>query len=57
MKLVIEDGHWATKNNDMIFGNVVWLIDENDAYLYHLVDDNHQEIKLEHPITHYIVND
>lgn len=57
MKLVIEDGHWATKNNDMIFGNVVWLIDENEAYLYHLVDDNHQEIELEYPITHYIVND
>ncbi len=57
MKLVIEDGHWATKNNDMIFGNVVWLIDEKDAYLYHLIDDNHQEIELEYPITHYIVND
>ena len=57
MKLVIEDGHWATKNNDMTFGNVVWLIDENDAHLYHLIDDKHQEIKLEHPITHYIVNE
>lgn len=55
MKLVIEDGHWATKNNDMIFGNVVWLINKNEAYSYHLVDDNHQEIKLEYPITHYIV--
>lgn len=55
MKLVIEDGHWATKNNDMIFGNVVWLINKNEAYSYHLVDDNHQEIELEYPITHYIV--
>lgn len=57
MKLVIEKGHWATKNNDMIFGNVVWLIDEKDAYSYHLIDDNHQKIELEYPITHYIVED
>ena len=57
MKLVIEEGHWATKNNDMIFDNVVWLIDEKDAYSYHLIDDNQKEIKLEYPISHYIIED
>ena len=57
MKLVAENGHWATKNNDMIFDNVVWLIDEKDAYTYHLIDDNQKEIKLEYPISHYIIED
>jgi len=57
MKLVAEKGHWATKNNDMIFDNVVWLIDEKDAYSYHLIDDNQKEIKLEYPISHYIIED
>jgi hypothetical protein len=55
MKLVIDNGHWATKNNDMIFGNVVWLMNEKDAFTYHLIDDNHEEIKLDKPITDYIV--
>jgi hypothetical protein len=55
MKLVIDKGHWATKNNDMIFGNVVWLMNEKDAFTYHLIDDNHEEIKLDKPITDYIV--
>lgn len=57
MKLVIDKGHWATKDNDMIFGNIVWLCNETDANLYHLIDDNHEEIKLEKPITDYIVFD
>lgn len=57
MKLVAEKGHWATKNNDMIFDNVVWLIDEKDAYSYHLIDDSQKEIKLEYPISHYIIED
>lgn len=57
MKLVSEKGHWATKDNRMIFTNVVYLIEEKDAYLYHLIDDNNQDIALEHPITDYIVKD
>ncbi len=57
MKLVIEEGRWATRNNEMIFGNVVWLTEEQDAYLYHLIDENNETIKLEHPITHYIVRE
>lgn len=57
MKLVIDKGHWATKDNDMIFGNVVWLMNEKDAFTYHLIDDNHEEIKLDKPITDYIINE
>ena len=57
MRLVINEGHWAIKDNSMIFGNIVWLCNENDAQLYHLVDDNHQDVKLEKPITDYIVYD
>lgn len=55
MKLVIDKGRWATKDNDMIFGNVVWLVSESDVNLYHLIDDKHNEIKLPKPITEYIV--
>jgi hypothetical protein len=55
MKLVIDKGHWATKDNNMIFGNVVWLCEEKDIYLYHLIDDNHEEIKLDKPLKDYIV--
>ena len=50
MKLVIDKGHWATKNNEMIFSNVVWLTEKKDAYLYHLIDDNNNNIILEKPI-------
>lgn len=57
MKLVSEKGHWATKDNSMIFTNVVYLIEEKDAYLYHLIDDNNQDIALERPITDYIVKE
>ena len=57
MKLVIEEGRWATKDNEMIFGNVVWLTEEQDAYLYHLIDENKETIELEHPITYYIVRE
>lgn len=57
MKLVIDKGHWATKDNSMIFGNIVWLCCEDDVKLYHLIDDNKEEISLPKPITEYIVYD
>lgn len=57
MKLVIDKGHWATKDNDMIFGNIVWLCCEEDVNLYHLIDDNKEEINLTSHITDYIVYD
>lgn len=45
LKLVSEKGRWATKGNEMVFGNVVWLLDREDASKYHLVDENLKEIK------------
>ena len=39
----------------MIFSNVVWLLNEKDALTYHLIDDDHNEIKLDKSITDYIV--
>lgn len=57
MKLVIDKGHWATRNNEMIFGNIVWLCVRKDVYIYHLIDDEHNEIKLKKPITDYIVEE
>ena len=55
MKLVIDKGNWATKNNEMILSNVVWLCEKKDAYLYHLIDDNKNEIILDKPIIDYII--
>ena len=57
MKLVSEKGHWATKGNEMIFSNIVWLCEEKDAFLYHLIDDNGKDIRLDKPISDYIVED
>ena len=44
MKLVSEIGRWATKDNSMIFSNVVYLVNEGDIKLYHLLDENMNEI-------------
>lgn len=57
MKLVTDKGRWATKNNEMIFSNVVWLTEKKDAYLYHLIDDNNNNIILEKPIIDYIIEE
>ncbi len=54
MKLVADKGHWATKDNEMIFSNVVWLTERKDAFLYHLIDDDYNTIKLDKSITDYI---
>ena len=47
LKLVSENGRWATKDNDMIFSNVVWLMDENDAKNYHLIDEHYNDFKID----------
>ena len=47
MKLVSEVGRWAIKDNSMIFGNVVWLCSEDEVKLYHLIDENKNEIKVD----------
>lgn len=47
LKLVSEVGRWATKDNSMIFSNVVWLCDKGDMNLYHLIDENKNEIAVD----------
>lgn len=47
LKLVSDKGRWATKDNSMIFGNVVYLVDESDIRLYHLIDKNKKEINVD----------
>lgn len=47
LKLVSEVGKWATKDNSMIFCNVVWLSSKEDTYKYHLIDDEKNEIKVD----------
>lgn len=55
LKLVSESGRWATKDNDMIFSNVVWLMDENDAKNYHLIDEHYNDFKID--TKNYLIND
>ncbi len=56
MKLVTNNGRWATDNNEMIFGKIVWLCSFDDIYLYHLIDENGNTIKTNKPIKDYIVD-
>ncbi len=43
-KLVSNVGRFALRDNSMIFSNVVNLVDEKDKRLYHLIDENGNEI-------------
>jgi hypothetical protein len=45
MKLVSEKGRWALRDNSMIFTNIVVLPDEKSKHLYHLIDENRNEIE------------
>ena len=54
-KLVSDDGRWAYKDNSMIFSNVVCLCDEDDKRLYHLIDDDKNEITDD--VDKYLVNE
>ena len=56
MKLVTEKGRWAKLDNSMIFSNVIYLTERNDALLYHLIDDNGKEIRLNSTVFDYIVD-
>ena len=53
-KLVSDVGRWATRDNSMIFSNVVWISDFKEALKYHLVDDERNEIKLDKPLEEYL---
>lgn len=44
LKLVSNHGRFALKDNSMIFSNVVYLVDRDDIKLYHLIDENKDEI-------------
>lgn len=55
LKLISEVGRWAVKDNSMIFSNVVWVGSVEEAYKYHLIDDDKNEIKIN--IKDYITND
>lgn len=47
LKLVADYGlKWALLDNSMIFSNVVWL-DESDVKRYHLIDENHKDVKFD----------
>ena len=57
LRLETDRGRWATRDGGMVFGRVVWLMDETDAYSYVLVDDDMEEIAPRRPIESYIVRD
>ena len=42
----IDGSRWATKGNVMIFCQVVWMSKKEDAQMYHLIDENGDEIKI-----------
>lgn len=54
-KLVSANGRWAYKDNSMIFSNVVWLCEEDDKRLYHLIDDDRNEISTN--VDDFLVNE
>lgn len=55
LKLKSKVGRWAIKDNSMIFSSVVYLVDKNDVQLYHLIDDNNNEIVID--VSSCIVNE
>ena len=56
MMLVTDKGRWALNDNSMVFGNVVYIMDEKEALKYHLVDEDMDPITLDKPIFEYIVD-
>ena len=54
-KLVSNVGRFALRDNSMIFSNVVNLVNEKDKRLYHLIDENGNE--LDSYMGGYIVDD
>ena len=54
--LVTDKGRWALNDNSMVFGNVVYIMDEKEALKYHLVDEDMDPITLDKPIFEYIVD-
>ena len=56
MVLYSEVGRFALKDNTMIFGNIVWLCEESDKNLYHLINLNDTK-EIENNMDIYIKKD
>ena len=56
LKLVSEEGtRWSYLDGYNVFGNVVWLLDENDVLKYSLLDKDGNKLKVNN--RDYLVND
>lgn len=42
----IPKTRWSTKDNSMIFGNVVYMSSKDDMRLYHLIDQDLNELSV-----------
>ena len=56
MKLVSEVGRFALRDNSMIFCNVVWICEENEIKMYHLIE-NHGTNEIDKDVEKYLVKD
>ena len=55
LKLVSQDGRWATKDKSMIFCNVVWVSnDDITQNRYILIDDEGNDLKVS--LSDHLVN-
>lgn len=56
LKLVSKEGRFALKDNSMIFSNVVYLLNEDDTRLYHLIQEDSLE-EIDHYVEKYLVKE
>lgn len=56
LKLVSDNGRFATLDNSMIFSNVVYLLSEDDTRLYHLIQEDSLE-EIDHYVEKYLVKE
>jgi len=54
LKLVSDNGRFATLDNSMIFSNVVYLLSEDDTRLYHLIQEDGLE-EIDHYVEKYLL--
>lgn len=54
LKLVSKEGRFALKDNSMIFSNVVYLLNEDDTRLYHLIQEDSLE-EIDHYVEKYLL--
>lgn len=46
-KLVSDVGRWSYLNGEMVFSNVVWIGDKDEAKKYTLIDENGEKIDVD----------